>query len=163
ALGQQNTFLAVRVDARFAAITLRSVHRQEPPYRPLDAAVKGQSVWTHAEVSGTLVGVRSPAWVGGLNVPGYHWHFLSADRTGGGQVLDCQALEGRVQYQVCRDWLIKLDSVDVPVAPGRDLADLERLLRLMRQRLALMDNVARWKWNTGKPITDAHRERELLH
>ena len=72
ALGQKNSFLAVRVDGRFAAITLRSVHRQEPPYRPLADVVQGQSVWAHAEVSGTLVGVRSPAWVGGLNVPGYH-------------------------------------------------------------------------------------------
>ena len=33
----------------------------------------------------------------------------------------------------------------------------------MRQRLALMHDVARWKWNTGKPITDPQRERELLH
>jgi acetolactate decarboxylase len=72
ALGQKNNFLAVRVDGRFAAITLRGVHRQEPPYRPLVEVVNGQSVWTNGEVSGTLVGVRSPAWVGGLNVPGYH-------------------------------------------------------------------------------------------
>jgi acetolactate decarboxylase len=108
ALGQKNNFLAVRVDGRFAAITLRSVHRQEPPYRPLGDAVKGQSVWTHREVSGTLVGFRSPAWVGGLNVPGYHWHFLSDDRTVGGHVLDCRVREGRVQYEVCGDWLIKL-------------------------------------------------------
>ena len=163
ALGQQNNFLAVRVDGRFAAITLRSVHRQEPPYRPLGEVVEGQSVWAHEEVSGTLVGVRSPAWVGGLNVPGYHWHFLSDDRTVGGHVLDCRVREGRVRYEVCRDWLIKLDSVDVPVAPGRDRAKLDRLLRLMRQRLALMHDVARWKWNTDKPITDAQRERELLH
>jgi len=110
ALGQQNNFLAVRVDGRFAAITLRSVHRQELPYRPLAEVVKGQSVWTHTEVSGTLVGVRSPAWVGGLNVPGHHWHFLSADHTVGGHVLDCRVREGRVQYQVCRDRLIKFDS-----------------------------------------------------
>jgi acetolactate decarboxylase len=110
ALGPKNNFLAVRVDGRFAAITLRSVHRQEPPYRPLDDAVEGQSVWTHSEVSGTLVGVRSPAWVGRLNVPGYHWHFLSDDHTVGGHVLDCQVREGRVRYQVCRDWLIKLDG-----------------------------------------------------
>jgi acetolactate decarboxylase len=110
ALGPKNNFLAVRVDGRFAAITLRSVHRQERPYRPLGEVVKGQSVWTHTEMSGTLVGVRSPAWVGGLNVPGYHWHFLSDDRTVGGHVFDCQVREGRVQYEVCRDWLIKLDG-----------------------------------------------------
>ena len=106
--GPKNTFLAVRVDGRFAAITLRSVHRQEPPYRPLAEVVKGQSVWTHKEVSGTLVGFHSPGWVGGLNVPGYHWHFLSDDRTVGGHVLDCRVREGQVQYEVCRDWLIKL-------------------------------------------------------
>jgi chorismate mutase len=51
---------------------------------------------------------------------------------------------------------------DVPVAPRRDLADLDRLLRLMEQRLALMHEVARWKWNVGKPITDPERERVLL-
>jgi acetolactate decarboxylase len=98
ALGPKNEFLAVRVDGRLAPITLRSVHRQEPPYRPLGDVVKGQSVWTLGEVSGTLVGFRRPAWVGGLNVPGYHWHFLSDDRTVGGHVLDCGIHEGRVQY-----------------------------------------------------------------
>ena len=76
ALEQKNNFLAVRVDGRFAAITLRSVHRQEPPYRRLADVVKGQSVWTHTEASGTLVGIRSPAWALGLNVTGYHRHFL---------------------------------------------------------------------------------------
>src|SRR5262249_27224199 len=52
---------------------------------------------------------------------------------------------------------------DVPVLPRRDLADLDRLLRLMQQRLTLMHEVARWKWNAGQPITDPQRERELLH
>jgi chorismate mutase-like protein len=50
-----------------------------------------------------------------------------------------------------------------PILPRRDLADLDRLLRLMQQRLALMHEVARWKWNAGQPVTDAQRERELLH
>ena len=52
---------------------------------------------------------------------------------------------------------------DEPVLPRRDLADLDRLLRLMQQRLTLMHEVARWKWNAGQPVTDAQRERELLH
>ena len=52
---------------------------------------------------------------------------------------------------------------DEPVLPRRDLADLDRLLRLMQQRLTLMHEVARWKWNAGPPVTDAERERELLH
>jgi chorismate mutase len=51
---------------------------------------------------------------------------------------------------------------DGPVAPRRDLASLDHLLRLMEQRLALMHEVARWKWDAGQPITDPERERELL-
>jgi chorismate mutase len=51
---------------------------------------------------------------------------------------------------------------DVPDGPRRDLTTLDRLLRLMERRLALMHEVARWKWNAGQPITDPKRERELL-
>jgi chorismate mutase-like protein len=48
------------------------------------------------------------------------------------------------------------------VAPRRARADLDRLLRLMERRLALMHDVARWKWNAGQPITDTQRERALI-
>jgi acetolactate decarboxylase len=109
-LPRKNDFVAIRVDGRFATITLRSVKRQEPPFKPLADVAKSQSVWTHNDVSGTLVGVRCPTWVNGLNVPGYHWHFLSDDHKVGGHVLDCQAAELRVRHDVCRDWLIKLDD-----------------------------------------------------
>src|SRR5262249_49339801 len=36
------------------------------------------------------------------------------------------------------------------------------LLRLMRQRLLLMHEVARWKWNHDRPVADEQREQELL-
>jgi acetolactate decarboxylase len=129
-LRRPNNFVAVRVDGRFASISLRSVHRQQPPYRPLGEVAKGQSVWNHQDVSGTLVGIRCPAWVQGLNVPGYHWHFISNDRRIGGHVLDCQVVEGRVRYDICRNWMIRLgDSAEFNGANlGQDLkSELERV------------------------------------
>jgi chorismate mutase len=51
---------------------------------------------------------------------------------------------------------------DVPAPPRRDLATLDRLLRLMEKRLALVHEVARWKWSAGRPIADPEREREVL-
>ena len=51
---------------------------------------------------------------------------------------------------------------DPPEEHRRNVGDLDRLLRLMQQRLTLMHDVARWKWNAGQPITDPERERELL-
>jgi chorismate mutase-like protein len=53
-------------------------------------------------------------------------------------------------------------TADEPHAASRDLADLDRLLRLMGRRLALMHEVARWKWDQGRPVADPDRERELL-
>jgi chorismate mutase len=39
---------------------------------------------------------------------------------------------------------------------------LEDLLRLMRQRLLLMHDVARAKWNAKKPLADTDREKIML-
>jgi chorismate mutase len=41
-------------------------------------------------------------------------------------------------------------------------ADIDRLLGLMRQRLLVMHEVARWKWHHRQPITDTTREAALL-
>lgn len=86
-LGDANVFAAARIDARFSALTARSVPRQSPPYRPLSEVAKEQSVFPLAEVEGTLVGLRGPAFAKGLGVPGWHWHFLTRDRQRGGHVL----------------------------------------------------------------------------
>jgi len=87
ALGDLNAFAAARIDARFASLTARSVPRQTPPYRTLAEVAKEQSVFPFAGAQGTLVGLRGPAYVRGLGVSGWHWHFLTTDRTRGGHVL----------------------------------------------------------------------------
>jgi chorismate mutase len=48
------------------------------------------------------------------------------------------------------------------VPSTRSDAAVDELLDLMRQRLNLMHDVARWKWNERKPIADPGRERQLL-
>jgi chorismate mutase len=43
-----------------------------------------------------------------------------------------------------------------------DTQKLDRLLHLIGQRLSYMDDVARNKWNSGAPIEDLPREREII-
>jgi len=105
----RNAFHAVRIDGEFARLVVRSVPRQEPPFAPLVEVSKKQYVGTHEDAKGTLVGIRCPQWSAGLNVPGYHWHFLSADRKVGGHVLECRPRSGTAAYQECHSWVIKLD------------------------------------------------------
>jgi chorismate mutase len=50
-----------------------------------------------------------------------------------------------------------------PAQIEAETAVLDDVLGLIQQRLALMHEVARWKWNVGKPIVDPARERDLLN
>ncbi len=87
-LSSLNTVVAVRIHGQFPWLKVRSVPRQTPPYRPLAQVVEGQSVFEFVNMPGTLVGFRTPDFMRGLNVPGYHLHFLSDDGEHGGHVLD---------------------------------------------------------------------------
>jgi chorismate mutase len=46
--------------------------------------------------------------------------------------------------------------------PAIDVANIDRVLALIQQRLGYMDDVARNKWNSGAPIEDLPREREII-
>ena len=89
-----NLFYAVKVTGTFPVMNLRSVPRQNPPFVTLPEAVKHQSVFKLENVRGTLVGFRCPDYVKGINVPGYHFHFISEDRKQGGHVLECTLASG---------------------------------------------------------------------
>src|SRR5262249_43965491 len=90
ALPSRNILYAVRIQGRFDSVVTRSVPRQRPPYPPLAEAVKQQRTFSFRDVDGTIVGFRMPDYMRGLNVPGYHFHFLTADRNAGGHILACE-------------------------------------------------------------------------
>ena len=52
-------------------------------------------------VSGTIVGFRSPPFVTGIGVPGYHLHFVSDDQKRGGHILDFELSKGTAAVDVC--------------------------------------------------------------
>jgi acetolactate decarboxylase len=78
---------AIRIDGHFELVRARSVPRQTPPYRPLTEVVAEQHVFELIDVSGTMLGFRFPAYVEGIEVSGYHLHFIGDDRKRGGHVL----------------------------------------------------------------------------
>jgi len=84
----ENVFYAVRIDGTFPYVKTRSVPAQEKPYPLLVNAVANQTVFEFENASGTVVGFWSPEFVDGINVPGYHLHFITDDRKAGGHILD---------------------------------------------------------------------------
>lgn len=101
---------AIRVDGDFERVRLRSVPRQEPPYRPLVEVVAAQHVFELTAVAGTLVGFRFPDHSHGIEIAGYHLHFLSADGTRGGHVLDFSGTPSEVLIDLSTDLHIELPS-----------------------------------------------------
>ncbi|MBN2582654.1 MAG: acetolactate decarboxylase [Planctomycetes bacterium] len=95
-LPSPNLMYAIRITGRFDYVKVRSVPRQSKPYPRLADVAARQPVFEHQDVSGTLVVLRLPDYMKGLNVAGYHFHFISDDRSIGGHVLDCRFTQAAV-------------------------------------------------------------------
>jgi acetolactate decarboxylase len=90
---------AIKVHGVYSYAKTRSVPKQTEPYPTLAEVIADQTVFTLNDVNGTMVGFRLPSYMDGVNVAGYHLHFISDDETAGGHVLDC----------IVRDAVVEID------------------------------------------------------
>jgi len=88
-LPSRNIFHAVRIEGRFEYVKTRAVAKQEKSVG-LEQAATQEPIFELRNVEGTIVGFFTPDYLRGVNVPGYHMHFITADRSAGGHVLDCR-------------------------------------------------------------------------
>lgn len=116
-----NIFYAVKITGVFRTVKTRSVPRQTRPYPPLKEVAKTQPVFNFQNVAGTMVGFRCPPYVTGINVPGYHLHFITQDRQSGGHVLEFTIVDGVVQVDDTAEFHMIL-----PVDPGFFQTDLKK-------------------------------------
>jgi acetolactate decarboxylase len=93
-----NVFFALRVDGHFDYVHTRAMCRTEEGV-PLVQAAAVQPEFEFHDLRGTLVGFWTPEYAKSLNVPGYHLHFVSADRKSGGHLLQCRGADLRLQIQ----------------------------------------------------------------
>ena len=109
-LGSKNFFWSIRIDGIFSSMRMRSISRQHPPYRPLAEVARSEAVFEFRNLPGTLLGFRSPPYIKGINVPGYHFHFISDDRTKGGHVLGCSLFKGKASWSCHRTFQMMLPN-----------------------------------------------------
>ncbi len=111
----------------------RSVPAQKKPYPPLSQVTKNQPEFNYKNVSGIIVGFRCPPYVKGINVPGYHLHFISDDFTKGGHILDFKIKSGKCEIDLCDKFFLILpkdvtdfENVDLSKDRSEELMDVER-------------------------------------
>ena len=72
-----------------------------------------ESIFNNSDVTGTVVAIRCPAYEKGINQVGYHYHFVSDDKTIGGHALSFTTGAVIVEVQILRQnsvWLPKNPS-----------------------------------------------------
>jgi acetolactate decarboxylase len=103
----ENLFYAIRIDGRFAHILTRAMAATLDGL-PLAKAAAIQLEFEFTDVEGTLVGIWAPQFSSALNIAGYHFHFLSDDRTKGGHVLEGSGKNLRVRVDRLNDFHLSL-------------------------------------------------------
>jgi acetolactate decarboxylase len=131
-VGPKTSCCSIRVDGSFEYVKTRSVPRQRKPYPPLAEVVREQPTFELRAVAGTIVGFRFPLQAQGLNVAGYHFHFLTDDRSAGGHVLEVRLIEGHLLLDNETELRLELPpDVDLPTPDPTD-AKREALDRIER-------------------------------
>ncbi len=120
---------ALRIDGRFELVRARSVPRQRPPYRSLSEVAHDQHVFELHDATGTMVGFRFPDYAQGLEVPGYHLHFVDSERGRGGHVLACRPLAVEVRLDPSSELHVELPPGVELGARGPDAGEIRGIER----------------------------------
>lgn len=120
-----NLFFGIKLSGKFKSVKTRSVPKQQQPYPSLVEVTANQPEFEATNISGTLVGFYCPPYVTGLNVPGYHLHFLSDEKDFGGHLLAFELKSGTLQLDQINNFSVKLpeDEHFLNTALDQDLSD----------------------------------------
>ena len=102
----RNSFYMIKLSGTFNEILVRSESGTVEPYPTLVEALKTQNEVTRQNIQGTIVGLYCPDFMSSLNSTGWHFHFISSDKTYGGHVLGLNLKSGEAQFD-------KTDSLDM--------------------------------------------------
>lgn len=84
----KNLVQAIYAKAKVKTLHSRTVVKQEKPYKPMVEIIDSQSELTIENKEIELVGYYTPSLFAKVGVEGFHWHYISEDKTYGGHVFD---------------------------------------------------------------------------
>jgi len=128
-----NLFFAVRIDGRFSHMHTRAVCKKAGA--SLVSAAANQAEFDFRDMAGTIVGFWTPEYARTVNIAGWHLHFLSEDRSGGGHLLDVAGSTLKANVQHLDDFRMAIPEspeflkADLTQDPSKALDKAERAQR----------------------------------
>lgn len=107
-MGSSSYFYAIRLEGEFVSVHTRSVPAQQKPYPELIVVTRQQPEFNISETRGKLTGFFCPEFVKGVNITGYHLHFLSDDKSSGGHLLGFKLKSGVLKLDRIYNFEMKL-------------------------------------------------------
>lgn len=129
-IGNPNLIAAVRFTGVFEDVHTRTVFCQCRPYPKMLDVVERQPTIRFGATRGLMLGFRTPSFFQGLNVAGYHLHFLDSEARRGGHMIDYRLLAGEVELAVISDIEISLPRTQAFGAADLTPADLHEAIRV---------------------------------
>lgn len=128
-----NSMHIVRIDGKFKKVSARSETGLKSHHISLkDMLETRQKDFFFDDVEGTLVCVYFPDYMDGINAAGWHFHFLSEDKSKGGHVFEIDMEEGKVHMVKVSQIVIQLpteaafDTYSLKQASGDDIKKVEQ-------------------------------------
>lgn len=112
-LPTQNVFIPIKIVGKFKSISTRSIVKQTKPYKPIEDLINETIKFNYTNITGTIIGFKSPPFIERIGVPDYHFHFIDEEKKVGGHLLDFEMITGRIEYAIARDFHVKLEDTEV--------------------------------------------------
>ncbi|NQU85896.1 MAG: acetolactate decarboxylase [Mariniphaga sp.] len=97
-LPSKNIPYTFQIKGKFKYLQCGGAPIQDKPYqKTLSEALVDRPVFEADNIKGTMVGFWFPEYIGKINVPGFHLHFISEDKTFAGHVIDFTSSNLKIQ------------------------------------------------------------------
>lgn len=107
-ISNRNIPYAISVKGDYQYLELRAVRGAKPPYPPFSELAKHQAILKLHNVKGVGIGFFFPPYLAHVNTPGYHIHFITADRKTGGHILIAKIKQATVSLMPMYTWTMQL-------------------------------------------------------
>ena len=94
---RKNIPAAIKIVSNFTSLKSRSVDEASDLSVTLEEIIAKQTEFNFTNVQGNVIGFWYPDYFDGVNFPGFHFHVLLDDLTGGGHMLNCTIANGNVE------------------------------------------------------------------
>lgn len=130
-LKNKNALYAIKITGKFDHIKTRAFPPvKNEPFPVITTIFNTQKFFEFDKTEGTLIGYHLPEYLNGINSKGFHFHFLSKDKTQGGHVLGFTATNLKIE-------IAELKSFELDIPTDKDFQqfkfetkDIEALKRV---------------------------------